>query len=238
MPKIDLTVALDAMVKQAYFRRSRQLPANLSEMVECLKGDLLKYFRECPVEVVDYAITTSTLHDTDTPLSVAFFFAAVKKQWWKPSTNVHRWDNETEQRRPDFEQDTISLLDCCADYVATHADPDSRDPNKPLKGVVSLPAFNARKAFAYLTLRGQLQDSNRTAFMPAATLAINNDRMANRKHRLSKEEANDDPDVKAHAMRLAVLDWLKACNIRQCRPSDILNPLIDNNEYARKIATL
>ena len=97
MQPADLTAKLDAFVRQAYFRRSRNLPANLTEMVSCLKGDLLKAYPDCPINVVDEAITTSTLHDTDvTTISVAFFFNAVKKAWFTPKTNKHQWDGTDE----------------------------------------------------------------------------------------------------------------------------------------------
>lgn len=97
MTACDLTAKLDGFVRQAYFRRSRQIPSNVAEMVSCLKGDLLKAYPDVPINVVDDAITTSTLHDTEvTQISVAFFFNAVKKAWFTPKSNAHQWDGKDE----------------------------------------------------------------------------------------------------------------------------------------------
>ena len=91
---IDLTSRLNAILSQAYHRRSRQLPANISEITETLKGDLLKAFPDCPIETIDDAIVTDTLHNPDANLCVAFFFQAVKKAWFVPKTNAHQWDGD------------------------------------------------------------------------------------------------------------------------------------------------
>ena len=68
--------------------------------------------------------------------------------------------------------------------------------------------------------------------MPDALLKVNTDRMRTRHHRLTKEEAQKDPDVRCMAMRLACLDWLKACITQGRKPSDILTPIIDQFTYA------
>lgn len=226
----DLSTRLEAMVKQAYFRRSRQLPANIGDMVECLKGDLLRHMRDVPIETVDLAITTSTLHDTDTPLSEAFFFAAVKKAWWHPKTNPHNWDNDDPDRRPDTEVDQLALLDWCAAYLKADDARQADSGDHPLKGCVALPAFNPNLEFAYLATRGQLDDSAADRFATEALVAVNTERMATSHHRLTKEEAKTDPDVKATAKRLAVLDWLRACNIQGRKPSETITP--NETEYS------
>jgi len=236
MRPFDLTERLNTFVTQAYFRRSRQLPTNIAAMVECLKGDLLKHFPDCPIGTVDDAITTSTLFDNDKQVSVAFFFEAVKKKWWQPKTNVHGWE-DNEYRRPDYEEDTIGLLDTCADVLArmdvAEANGQKVSKKNEFKGVVvELPAFNARRMYGYLKLRGQLADGAGEHFMPDALLKVNTERMRTHHHRLTKEEAQKDPDVRCMAMRLACLDWLKACITQGRKPSDILTPLIDQASYA------
>lgn len=87
----EQTIRLTQMVQQAYFRRSRNLPANLGDMVQTLKGDLVKHIPDITVEDLDLAITTSTLNDPETNLSVAFFFTAAKRQC-PQRTNTHNWD--------------------------------------------------------------------------------------------------------------------------------------------------
>lgn len=228
----ELTNRLTGIVQQAYFRRSRQLPANIADIVETLKGDLLKAFPDVPIETVDDAIVTSTLHDIDTTISPAFFFNAVKKVWFTPKTNRHAWDEE-EYRRPDTEQDTINLLDCCAAMIhAQDTATVTADPMKPLKHAVELPAFNARREYAYLVMRRQLADDNLYHFFDQAITEINTERMASRHHRLTRDEAKTNPDVTARQKRLAVIDWLRACNIQGRKPSDILTPLIDELSYS------
>lgn len=220
MRPFDLMERLNTFVTQAYFRRSRQLPANIKEMVECLKGDLHKHFPDCPIGTVDDAIATSTLFDYDKQISVAFFFDAVKKKWWQPKTNVHGWE-DNEYRRPEYEEDTIGLLDLGYDYIKTNQGDGT-----------GLPAFIARRMYGYLKLRGQLADGAGEHFMPDALLKVNTERMRTHHHRLTKEEAQKDHDVRCMAMRLACLDWLKACNTQGRKPSDILTTLIDQASYA------
>jgi hypothetical protein len=100
---------LDAYVRSAYFRRSRQLPDNLPQIVETLRQDILKRLGSIPVGVLDDAITTSTLGDLDKPLSVAFFFDAAKKAWDHPKTNFHQWDTADPDRT--YWQETLDWLE-------------------------------------------------------------------------------------------------------------------------------
>lgn len=261
MQPADLTAKLDAFVRQAYFRRSRNLPNNLTEMVSCLKGDLLKAYPDCPINVVDEAITTSTLHDTDvTTISVAFFFNAVKKAWFTPKTNKHQWDGTDEDlaywqnrvnlhpwdthackmvehyRHGDTELDTISLLDTCADMLARMDDAEAKGQAIAKKGefkgvIVELPAFNSRREYGYLVMRKQLAPDAASHFFSKAIQAVNDDRMATHHHRLEKSAAATDPDVLAKCQRLAVLDWLRSCNTRNTTPSAILTPLAEELSY-------
>lgn len=265
----EATMRLTQIVQQAYQRRSRNLPANLADIVETLKGDLLKHFGGCPVRTIEDAIITSTLHE-DVPLSPAFFFQAVKKVWWQPKTNHHQWDGKdedlaywrdrvkfleraglagSEQHRHacemmkhyshhETEQDTISLLDTCAallkDLDAAKAQGQAVSKYAELKGVrVELPAFNTRREYGYLILRGQLDAAAATDFIKDAVVEVNADRLDTNRHRLTKEEAEKSQDVAAKAMRLAVLDWLRSCNTRNTTPSAILIPLADENSYQR-----
>lgn len=236
MNAAELTAKLTQVLEQAYFRRSRNLPANIAAITETLKGDLLKAFPDIPFETVDDAIITETLHSTDS-ISPAFFFQAVKKVWWQPKTNRHQWDEDTPSRR-DTEQDNISLLDTCAEMLRRMdaAEAQGRPVTKVgmLNGVrIALPAFNTRREYGYLILRGQLDADAATNFTKDAIVEVNIDRMETGHHRLTKEEAEKSPEVSAKAMRLAVLDWLRSCNTRNTTPSAILIPLADENSYQR-----
>lgn len=260
----EATVRLTQIVQQAYHRRSRNLPNNLPDIVETLKGDLLKAFPDCPIETVDDAIVTDTLHNPDANLCVAFFFQAVKKAWFVPKTNAHQWDGDDQDiaywqgrvrfleraglsgspqhreaqrmvehyRHGDTEQDTIDLLDTCANLLA---DMDERERQGQkvarlgeFKGVrIPLPAFDARREYAYLVMRGQLTDATASNFITQAIEEANKERLASNRRRLEKEEADAAPEVATQAMRLAVLDWLRACTIRNTTPSAVLIPLAE-----------
>lgn len=264
----DAAMRITQIVKQAYHRRSRNLPNNLADIVETLKGDLLKAFPECPIETIDDAIVTDTLHNHDSQLCVAFFFQAVKKAWFVPKTNLHPYDGPDEDlnywqdrvkflerawmagsnqhrhacemveryRHGDTEQDTISLLDTCASLLA---DMDAREAqglrvarHGEFKGVrIPLPAFDARREYAYLVMRQQLDDATASRFIGKAIEDVNADRIAANRNRLEKADADAAPEVAAQAMRLAVLDWLRSCNIRNTTPSAILTPLAEELSY-------
>ena len=264
----DQISSITTMMQQAYFRRSRQLPANLAAMAEMLKGDILKYLGDIPVGVLDDAITTSTLGDTDVPLSVSFFFNAAKKAWFTPKTNSHQWDGKDEDlaywegrvrfferaglsgspqhreaqrmvehyRHGDTEQDTIDLLDTCAnllaDMDAKEAQGQPTQRRVEYKGIrIPLPAFDAPREYNYLVMRHQLDATAASHFWTDAVHDVNRDRLDTHHHRLEKEEAKSNADVARQAMRLAVLDWLRSCNMRNTSPSAILTPLAEDKSY-------
>lgn len=264
----EATLRLTQILQQAYLRRSRNLPANLNDIVETLKGDILKAYPDVPINVVDDAIIMETLHNPDTQLSEAFFFNAVKKAWFTPKTNSHQWDGRDEDiaywqervkfldragmagskqhlhacemvehyRHGDTEHDTISLLDTCADMLARMDEAEANGKTvirkSEFKGVViELPAFNSRREYGYLVMRRQLAPDAASHFFTEAVQAVNADRLDTRHHRLEKSEAATDPDVLAKCQRLAVLDWLRACNTRNTTPSAVLTPLAEELSY-------
>ena len=260
---------LKDIVLQAYHRRSRNLPANLDEIVETLKGDLLKSYPDCPIETIDDAIVTETLHDPDAALSVTFFFNAVKKAWFTPRVNAHTWESKTDddlaywsQRRKeledkglqgtdkyaeacemirhyeqgDTEQDTISLLDTCASKLKAmdaYEKKGYRVAKVAVQGDIRipLPAFNARREFAYLAMRRQIAFDADLAHLDQAIEEVNQERLREHHNRVDRSHAKEDPDVMAMAKRLAVLRWLRACTIRNTTPSAILTPLAEETSY-------
>ena len=260
MRDFDINTRLTSILQQAYHRRSRNLPANLNDIVETLKGDLLKAYPDVPIEVVDDAIVIETLHNPNEQLSPTFFFNAVKKAWFTPKSNAHQWDGRDEDlaywqdlanrhpwdthaaemvehyRHGDTEQDTISLLDTCASMLAKMDEAEANGQTVAKKAefkgvVVDLPAFNSRREYGYLVMRKQLAPDAAAHFFTEAVQAVNADRLDSRHHRLEKSAAATDPDVLAKCQRLAVLDWLRACNTRNTTPSAILTPLAEEVSY-------
>ena len=132
----------------------------------------------------------------------------------------------------DDEGETIRLLDICADWVRKSDDQQRTFTVQTKDGIViELPAFNARREFAYLVMRRQLTEESLAHFFDDAITEVNTERMASRHHRLTREEARKDPDVIARQKRLAVIDWLRACNTSGKKPSTALTPLIDEMQY-------
>lgn len=257
----ELRKRLDQITNEAYKRRSRQLPNNIGEIVDTLKADLLKYMPTVSVETIDEAVTYEVLHDDKTQLSPTFLFAAIRKHYQQPTEvrdmdkdELWQWRDrlrELENRdlanspkadecrwwidkitKGDDEGETIALLDICAQWVKK-TDDEQRVFTVTAKNgvVVELPAFNTRREYAYLVMRNQLADDSLSHFFDQALTDTNMERLASRHHRLTREEAAKDPDVVARQKRLAVLDWLRACNTSNTTPSAILTPLADELSY-------
>lgn len=262
MDALEATIRIKQIIVDAYKRRSRQLPANIAEIVDTLKADVLKYMPSVSIETIDEAVTFETLHDDKTQLSPAFLFAAIRKHWQEPSAvrdfdkpELAYWKyylrfldgkglgNSTQAdecrwwidhiTKGDDEGETIRLLEICADWVRKSDDQQRTFTVQTKDGIViELPAFNARREFAYLVMRKQLTEESLAHFFDDAITEVNTERMASRHHRLTRDEARKDPDVIARQKRLAVIDWLRACNTQGRKPSDILTPTVDETTYS------
>lgn len=213
MNGFELTDRLNQIVIEAYKRRARHLPANITEIVATIKGDLLRHLPSVPIEVIDDAISIEALND-DIHLSPAFFFSAVKKHYTPPRTP--RMMDKEPHRRPDTEQDTINLLDCLAGLLA--------------KGDTSRLYFNPWREYDYLRMRGQLSD-DLSPYMQAAKNAVNVERVRDWKRPLQDWTGADLDDLNARARHLALTAWLQACNEQGRKPSDILAPLANETQY-------
>ena len=148
-----------------------------------------------------------------------------------PAADECRWwiDKIT---KGDDEGETLRLLDICAGWVAKTDEKQQAFSVKTDKGVVvELPAFNARREYEYLKMRGQVTDETMAANFEQAIVDTNTERMASHHHRLTKDEALVNPDVIARAKRLAVIGWLRSCNQRKTTPSAVLTPLMDEFSY-------
>ena len=158
---------------------------------------------------------------------------------WLESRNLGASDLADECRwwiyhieKGDDEGETIALLDICAGWVAK-SDEQQRTFNVQTDQgiVVELPAFNSRREFAYLVMKGQLALNDTDAYLDEALTDINAERLAIRHPRIPRDKAAIDPDVVARQRRLAVIGWLRKCNQAGTTPSAILTPLIDEMQY-------
>ena len=209
----EATQRLTQIVQEAYHRRSRQLPANLTEIVATLKADLLKYMPTVPIETIDEAVTFEVLHDDKTPLSPTFIFAAIRKHF-EPPFKPRSWD-VAQPTRPDTEQDTINLLDCCAKFLAA---------GKKAQ-------FQPIRMNSYLVLRGQLNDDAYLRNIERAKIQINTARVRDFMRPISEWTPDIMDEVETVAKYLTCVDWINSCNIRGVMPSNILTPLKDEASF-------
>ena len=198
----EATLRLTQIVKQAYFRRSRQLPADLGAIVETLKGDIIRRMPDVTINQIDEAVTDWVLHQTDKPLSPAFFFAAVHSRYDAPR-RMRAFDRE-EYTRPDTEEDYLSLMDTLAAFI----------DRRPI-------FFNSWREYDNLVERGQLAPDACQRYTERALARVKTDRMKDGRPRKIDLDI-DDENVQGMARRLAVEDWLRSCNTQGKKPSEIL----------------
>ncbi len=239
------TMRLTQIVQQAYHRKSRQLPSNLSEIVDTFKGDLLKYLPSVPIETVDEDVIFEVLHDDKTPFSPSFLFQAVRKHYTEPTTqrdmdkgDLYYWTQQLREleskglghtpkaqecrwwidkiKTGDTEEDTVRLLDLIAEA--------SKDQDRPLY-------FDVRREYRYLVMRKQLAIDAFTAFERKAKDLINLERVSEHKRPLDDFLGASLRDLHTRQMHCAVVDWLRRCNESNVKPSDILTPLMDETSY-------
>ena len=239
------TMRLTQIVQQAYHRKSRQLPANLSEIVDTFKGDLLKYLPSVPIETVDEAVIFEVLHDDKTPFSPSFLFQAVRKHYTAPTTqrdmdkgDIYYWTQQLRElenkglghtqkaqecrwwinkiHTGDTEQDTVTLLDLIADAA--------KDPDRPLY-------FDVRREYYYLVMRKQIALDAFTRFEQQAKDLINIERVKQCKRPLDEFLGESLRDLHTRQMHCAVVEWMRRCNESNAKPSDILTPLMDEQSY-------
>ena len=198
----EATDRLTQIVKQAYFRRSRQLPTDLGAIVETLKGDIIRRMPDVTINQIDEAVTDWVLHQTDKPLSPAFFFAAVHSRYDAPR-RTRPYDRE-EYTRPDTEEDYLSLMDTLAAFI----------DRRPI-------FFNSWREYDNLVERGQLAPDAWQRYTDRALVRVKADRTRDGRPKRIDLDINDD-SVQAMARRLAVEDWLRSCNTQGKKPSEIL----------------
>lgn len=213
MDHFTLRTRLNQITTEAYKRRSRQLPSNITEIVDTFKADLLKYMPSVSIETVDEAVIFEVLHDDKTPFSPSFLFQAVRRHYSPPS---RRPEDARHPYRPDVEQDTVNLLDCLAAGLA--------------RGDTRL-YFNSWRMYHYLVMRNQLAEDSFKHFGDKAKMRLNAERVKDFKRPLDVFTGDDLTKADNLARHLAVADWIAACNTAGLKPSDILTPLMDETSY-------
>ena len=245
MNSFELRTRLDVIVRSAYQRRSRQLPANFSETVDTFKADLLRYMPTVGIDTVDEAVVFEVLHDDKTPFSPSFLFQAVRKHYTAPTTqrdmdkgDLYYWTQQLRElenkglghtpkaqecrwwideiKTGDTEQDTVTLLDLIADAA--------KDQDRQLY-------FDVKREYNYLVLRKQLACDAFTSYERRAKALINLDRVADHKRPIDEFLGESLKDLHVRQMHCAVVDWLRKCNSECRKPSDILTPLMDEYSY-------
>lgn len=198
----EATTRLRQVVKQAYFRRSRQLPANIDEIVETLKGDILRVMPLVTINQIDEAVTDWVLNQIDKPISPAFFFAAVRSRYEGPRrTRAMDIDQYT---RPDTEEDYLALLDTLAAFI----------DKRPI-------FFNSWREYDNLVSRGQLADDAWMSYADKAVARLKADSVKDGRPKRIELKTSDE-GVQATARRMAVEDWLRSCKTSNTTPSKIL----------------
>ena len=198
----EATLRLTQVVKQAYFRRSRQLPANLSDIVETIKADILRVMPLVTINQIDEAVTDWVLNQIDKPISPAFFFAAVRSRYEGPRrTRAMDMDQYT---RPDTEEDYLALMDTLAAFI----------DKRPI-------FFNSWREYDNLVSRGQLADDAWKSYADKAVAHIKADSVKDGRPKRIELKPGDE-GVQATARRMAVEDWLRSCVTSDITPSKIL----------------
>lgn len=202
----EATSRLQQVIKQAYFRRSRQVPANVADIVETLKADILRVMPAVTVNQIDEAVTDWVLNQIEKPLSPAFFFAAIRSRYEGPRRT--RAMDVDEYTRPDTEEDYLSLMDTLAAFI----------DHRPI-------FFDPWREYRNLVERGQLDEGTVEHYIEKAMAKIQQQRVKEGNIRRITMEPHDN-SVQATARRLAVEDWLRSCVTANITPSKILKKQI------------
>ena len=206
----ELTSKLQDFVKHAYYRRDRQMPTNIADIVATLKADLLRVMPTVGILTIDQAIFDAAT-DVKVPLSPALFFTAIKNKYIPPY--AQRYQDRDEWTRPDTEKDTLNLLDTMAEKVA-----------------IGQQVFcNWYREFQYLKMRQLISDQAWVKRLPDAKAKINAERVRDFRRPVDVWEGDMERELHNTAMKLAVTDWIKACITEGKKPSQIIQP--DERSY-------
>ncbi len=198
----EAILRLTQVVKQAYFRRSRQLPTNIGDIVETLKADILRVMPAVTINQIDEAVTDWVLNQIDKTISPAFFFAAIRSRYDAPR-KTRPFDRE-EYTRPDTEEDYLALMDTLAAFI----------DKRPI-------FFNSWREYDNLVERGQLAPDAWQRYTDRALVSVKTERSKDRIPMRIDLDIKDE-NVQGMARRFAVEDWLRSCKTQEMTPSEIL----------------
>lgn len=205
-------ILLDVM-KNGFYLKNRQIPTNLDAMCDTLKAEILKYVPKVTEAAIREGIEYYILHEETATLSVAVFFKAIRSKY-APAYEPRSFDIDP-SRRPDFETDTISLLDSIAEQLKNNR----------------ITYANWNREYAYLVIRGQINWDAFEAELGAARERINTERVRDYQRPIVDFIGRDKEDLNSVAKELAVKHWITKCIEQECKPSDLLTPLINEQEY-------
>lgn len=210
----DQKMLLLDVMKNGFYLKSRQIPDNIDAMASTLKADIVKYMPKVTERQIRDGVEYYILHDSNTALSVAEFYKAIRSKYVPP---YEQRDCDRDQyTRPDTENDTITLLDMIADRIK--------------EGKQAWCQW--KREYAYLVMRKQIAWDAFEHEIENAKTQINMERMKELERPLVDFEGSDKFSLVSRAKQLVVRRWLSACNDRGVRPSAILAPLVDEMQYS------
>ena len=209
----DQITKLTEAVRNAYYLKNRDIPANLSNMVETLRKQILKRIPRIGIKTLHENIESYIMNETTGAISTDVLFKAARRGYDLPKDR--RPFDEDLPVRPDTEEDTIRLLDTLADTL--------------MKG--RKPYANWHREYTYLVHRRQLDLNSSGHFTTKAMAMLNAERAADRKPVVAYEEPHTVADDIWRSEALAVMDWIGSVLDKGLMPSDILIPLIDQYTY-------
>lgn len=209
----EQTTRLTEAVKNAYYLKNRDLPANLAAMVEALKKQILKRIPCIGVKTLAENIEDYIMTENTGALSTDVLYKAAARGYDLPKGR--RTFDDYMPVRPDTEQDTIALLDTLYRHLCQGRKPYA----------------NWHREFVYLVERHQLDLNLPDHYYAKAVSQINAERVADFKRPLHYEAPQTVEDVQCRAEAIAVTEWLGSLIDRDMKPSDILTPLINEASY-------
>lgn len=209
----ERTVALTEAVKNAYYLKNREIPANLAKMVEVLCAQIMKRIPAIGSRDLHENIETYILNETTGAISVDLLFKAACRGYDRPR-DLRQYQQEA-YTRPDTEADTVALLDTLAATIEAGRKPYA----------------NWHREYIYLVKRDQLDIDSRDHFVNKAVAMMQAEAVASGKRIADFNAAQTVGDVTWRSEALAVIDWMASLATRGLRPSDVLRPLMNETSY-------
>lgn len=207
--------ALTEAVKNAYYLKNREIPANMGNIVELLRKQILKRVPKIGARMIHENIESYIMNETTGAISADILFKAACRGYDMPK-GQRSFDVDLPVR-PDTEQDTILLLDTIADTVS--------EGRKPYA--------NWHREYIYLVHKGCLDLNSCERHMDKAYSMLREYNASTGRRGVDYDAPQTIGDVTWRAEALAVIDWISAIGEQGKRPSDVLLPIADEQTYRR-----